>query len=91
MTGGGKSSCVNEVVVSIGLTAALTETVEELFVRALTKAEVLLAVTAGEEEGEEGEGDGVGGDLVKIRFAKAERRLLGRDSDDDRGGGVNGG
>lgn len=89
MTGAGRSRCVDGVV-SIGLITALTETVEELFVRALTKA-VLLAVTAGEEEGEEGGGDGVGGDLVKIRFAKAERRLLGRDNDDDRSGGVKGG
>lgn len=79
-------------MVSIGLTTtALTETVEELFVRVLTKAAVLFAVTVGEEEGEEGVGDGVGDDLVKIRFAKAERRLLGRDNDDDRGGEVKGG
>jgi hypothetical protein len=81
-SGSGRLRRVDElvVVVSIGL-IALTVVDEVLFTRALTRAAVLLVLTAGEEDAEED------GDLVKIRFAKAERRLLGRDRDDDRGGG----
>lgn len=81
-SGSGRSRRIDELVVvaSIGL-SALTDVDEVLFIRALTRVAVLLVLTAGEEDAEEE------GDLVKIRFAKAERRLLGRDMDDDRGGG----